>query len=50
MGNGNQTTIEVQVGKVLNFKLRVGNVKTDQTTTGFTVIFPIKIFFSLLPN
>ena len=32
--------IEVQVGKVLNFKPQVGKVKTGQTTGGFTVIFP----------
>ena len=30
--------IDVQVGKVLSFKLRVGNVKTDQTIGGFTII------------
>ena len=33
--------IEVQVGKVLSFKPWVGNVKTSQTTCGFTVISPL---------
>ena len=32
--------IEVQVGKVLSFKLWVSYVKTSQTIGGFTVIFP----------
>ena len=32
--------IEVQMSKVLSFKLQVGKVKTGQTTGGFTVISP----------
>ena len=40
MGNGEQTNIEVQMGKVLNFKSQVGKLKTDQTTYGFTIISP----------
>ena len=29
---------EIQVGKVLSFELKVGKVKTNQTTGEFTVI------------
>ena len=39
--------IEVQVGKVLSFKLRVDNVKTGQTTGGFTVISSIFKFLKI---
>ena len=37
MGNRDQTELN-QVGKVLSFKLRVGNVKTGQTTSVFIII------------
>ena len=40
MGNGKQTNIEVQMGKVLNFKSQVGKLKTGQTTDEFTIISP----------
>ena len=36
--------IEVQVGKVLCFKPRVGKVKTGQTTSEYTVISPYNLF------
>ena len=29
-----------EIGKVSNFELQVGNVKTGLTISGFTVIFP----------
>ena len=57
MGNGEQTNIEVQMGKVLNFKSQVGKLKTGQTTDEFTIISPythtyiyIYIIFLTKPN
>ena len=40
MGNGEQTNIKVQMGKVLNFKSQVGKLKTGHITDGFTIISP----------
>ena len=40
---------EARVGKVLSFKPRVGKVQVSQSTSGFTVIFPIKKYSNLLP-
>ena len=45
VGNGGER-IEVQGGKVISFKPRVGKAQTGPTSSGFTVIIPfyIKVF------
>ena len=42
--------IEVQMGKMLSFKLQVGKVETGQTISGFTVISPFFKNFASMEN